>query len=150
MIKKVNVNIIANFMFGLPNDTLDTMQETLNLAKELNCEYVNFYCTSAYPGSQLYSNTIKKEKEENIKILPDNWEGYNQYSKKFLPLPTKYLTSKEILEFRDKAFQEYFSDPRYLKMIEEKFGKNALRYIEDMLKYDIRKFNQINLISQKN
>lgn len=128
------INIIGNFMFGLPDDNFDTMQETLNMAKELNLEYVNFYTAMAYPGSQLYEYALKN----NIP-LPETWNGYSQYGKETLPLPTKYLTSKEVLEFRDNAFKEYFNNPKYLENIEKKFGKTTVYYIKNMLTQNIRK-----------
>src|SRR3989338_2010242 len=52
MTKACGINIIGNFMFGLPDDDLESMQATLDLAKKLNCEYINFYTTMAYPGSE--------------------------------------------------------------------------------------------------
>ena len=94
-------------MFGLPDDNFETMQETLDLAKELNCEYTNFYVTMAYPGSQLFDNALK----QNIK-LPITWRGYSQYSEECLPLPTKYLSAEEVLNFRDNAFIEFHNEPK--------------------------------------
>ncbi len=130
------INIIGNFMFGLPDDNFETMQETLNMAKELNLEYVNFYTVMAYPGSQLYNNAIK-----NKITLPDKWHGYSQYGPDILPMSTKYLSGTDVLNFRDNAFQEYFSDPKYLKMIEEKFGKKVVQHIEEMLENKIKRNN---------
>ena len=109
---------MGNFIFGLPDDDFQTMQESLDMAKELNCEYINFYVTMAYPGSRLYEEALKK----GIK-LPENWLGFSQTNEETLPLPTKYLSGSDVLRFRDKAFREYFTNPRYLKMIEEKFTK---------------------------
>lgn len=128
------INIQGNFMFGLPQDTFKTMQETLDLAIELNCEYINFYCTMAYPGCKLYE-LYKNDKN----ILPDNWGGYSQYSYETKPLPTKYLSSKDILKFRDDAFYKYFSNKEYLNMIEQKFGHNTRIHIENMLKVNIKR-----------
>lgn len=46
-----------------------------------------------------------------------------------------------MLRFRDNAFKEYFSNPKYLKMVSEKFGAGVVAHIEEMLKYEIhRKF----------
>jgi len=58
-----------------------------------------------------------------------------------LPLPTKYISGREVLRFRDKAFKEYFSRPEYLSMIQEKFGKKAVLHIKEMLKYPIKRKN---------
>ena len=134
MTKASGVNIIGNFIFGLPEDNFETMQETLNTAKELNCEYVNFYVAMAYPGSQLYKDAIQKGIE-----LPGTWDGYSQYSEKTLPLPTKYLSAAEVLRFRDKAFEEYFRNPKYLRMIKEKFGSKVVEHIKEMLKHKIQR-----------
>jgi len=136
MTKAAGIYIHGNFVFGLPDDDLETMQETLNMAKEFNFEYVNFYTTMAYPGSQLYEDAVKQD----IK-LPETWQGYSQYSEDTLPLPTKHLSSAEVLRFRDNAFKEYYKNPKYIKMIREKFGPKVVGHIEEMLKYKIhRKF----------
>jgi len=132
--RKKGVYIIGNFIFGLPDDNKDTMRETLELAKKYNFEYVNFYTAMAYPGSELYNESLKK----GIK-LSDNWLEYSQYGYETVPLPTKYLTSKEVLEFRDKAFKEYFSNPKYIDMIREKFGEKVVEHINTMLTYNIRR-----------
>ncbi|HPK53874.1 MAG TPA: radical SAM protein, partial [Smithellaceae bacterium] len=50
----------ANYIFGLPDDDDQSMRDTFNLAKELNCEYANFYVAMAYPGSMLYQEAISK------------------------------------------------------------------------------------------
>lgn len=125
MTKAAGIYIIGNFIFGLPDDDLETMQETLNMAKEFNFEYVNFYTAMAYPGSQLYKDALQKD----IK-LPEKWSGYSQYSEDTLPLPTKHLLSAEVLRFRDNAFKEYYKNPKYIKMIKEKFGPKVIEHIE--------------------
>ena len=134
MTKDAGIYVGGNYIFGLPDDNLETMQETFNLAKELNCELANFYTTMAYPGSKLHEEALK----QRIR-LPDTWLGYAQLSEESLPLPTKYLSSSEVLRFRDKAFQEYYSSPRYLEMIKEKFGQEAVGHIKEMLKYKIKR-----------
>lgn len=128
------IHIIGNFMFGLPDDDQQSMQETLNLAKKLRCEYVNFYTTMAYPGSKLYQEAIKQKKQ-----LPKSWSGYSQFSYETLPLPTKYLSSAEVLSFRDRAFVDYYSDPEYSAMIKEVFGEDTVEHIKDMLKYKLKR-----------
>jgi len=139
VIKDHGINIGANYIFGLPNDSLKSMQKTLDLAIDLNCEWANFYCAMAYPGSKLHREAVEQgmnlpENNESIK-----WEGYSQHSYKTLPLSTKNLSSQEVLEFRDKAFNEYFSNPIYLNMIKEKFGIKARTHIEEMTKLKLKR-----------
>lgn len=134
MARAADINIQANFIFGLPDDSLETMQETLAMAEAFNFEYVNMYCCTAYPGSQLYGDATR----QGIK-LPQNWADYGQYSEGFTPLPTKYLPVDEVVKFRDNAFREYFSRPEYLRKIEGKFGPKAREHIEGMLRYKIQR-----------
>lgn len=135
MIHAAGIHVVANFMFGLPEDNLESMQDTLNFARELNCEWPNFYTTMAYPGSQLYRECLA-----NKVPLPETWLGYSQYSYECLPLTTKYLSGGEVLAFRDNAFQAYFeNNDRYYAMMEEKFGHETVQEIKDMLKKNLRR-----------
>jgi len=119
--QEIGINVIGNYILGLPEDDLNSMQDTLNLAIELNCEFMNLYCATAYPGSPLYEQAVREDWR-----LPDTWAGYSPYSYEHLPLPTKYLTSVEVLRFRDEAYVKYYSNDRYQRMIREKFGEEVL------------------------
>lgn len=134
MCRRADINIIANFMVGLPDDDMETMRETMDKAKELNFEYLNLYCCAAYPGSQLYERAVREGTR-----LPKRWADYSQFSPKFIPLPTKYVSAQEVLRFRDSAFEEYFGRPEYLNMVEGKFGVRAREHIEGMLRVKIRR-----------
>jgi radical SAM superfamily enzyme YgiQ (UPF0313 family) len=125
-IQAAGIRVIGNFIFGLQDDTLESMTETLEMAKELNCEFANFYCAMAYPGSQLYNIALA----ENIK-LPNEWTGYSQHSYNIQPLQSKHLTAKEIVAFRDNAFHEYNESDVYLSMLEEKFGTAVRKHMMD-------------------
>ena len=95
-----------------------------------NFEFVNFYCAMAYPGSRLHETAVAEGWP-----LPEGWEGYSQFGADALPLPTKHLSAGQVLRFRDRAFVEYFADPRYLRMVAEKFGPVAQEHVQEMLKY---------------
>lgn len=123
-IREAGIRVIGNFIFGLPDDTLDTMRQTLDLALELNCEFANFYCAMAYPGSRLYDLALAKGWQ-----LPESWHGYSQHAYDTLPLPTEHLGAAEVLRFRDEAFHTYFGNPAYLTMIESLFGTAVREHI---------------------
>jgi len=125
-IQEADINIIGNFIFGLPYDTWESMQQTLNMAKALELDFANFYSAMAYPGSKLFDMA-------NPKDLPENWSGYSQHSFDTKPLPTETLSSSDVLWFRDNAFVEYYSDDAYLKRITGKFGIEAAKHIQSMV-----------------
>jgi len=133
-IQDAGIRVIANYIFGLPDDTKESIQETLKMAKELNCEFANFYCAMAYPGSQLYSLALKEGWR-----LPDTWTGYSQHSYNIQPLPSKTLSAKEIVAFRDNTFHEYNENPLYLVMLEEKFGKEVKAHMIEITKTRLKR-----------
>jgi anaerobic magnesium-protoporphyrin IX monomethyl ester cyclase len=132
-IHQSNINVIANYIFGLPKDTLETMQQTLNLALELNTEMVNMLPCQALPGSQLYLDALKRN------VLPKTLQGYAFLSYESEPLPNEFLTSKDILKFRDSAWSAYMTNPNYLELVEKKFGKIALENVKLMSKIRLKR-----------
>lgn len=126
-VRSEGIDVAANFIFGLPEDDHATMQETLDMALDLNCEMANFYCTMAYPGSALYQQALSSGW-----ALPQVWSGYSQHSRDTLPLPTKHISGPEVLKFRDEAFQTYFDSPTYLGMINDRYGPETVAEIKEM------------------
>ena len=134
LIRKHDINVVANYIFGLGNDNWKTMQETLNLALELNTENVNMYCSTPLPGSPLYLKGIRKGW-----LMPSNYNEYGFLAYEHIPSRTKMLTSSEILEFRDYAFHVYFESPRFLSMIHKKFGYDAVKNIKRMTSIKLKR-----------
>jgi radical SAM superfamily enzyme YgiQ (UPF0313 family) len=133
-ISNAGISTIANYIFGLPDDDYDTMNRTLDAALELNTEMANMYCATALPGSPLYYDAVK----QNID-LPKSFDAWSFHSYDSLPLPTKHLSAAEVLRFRDRAWQMYFSRSEYLSMVESKFGKGAREHVEDMSKIKLKR-----------
>jgi radical SAM superfamily enzyme YgiQ (UPF0313 family) len=134
MIQANGIYVLGNYMFGLPEDNLKTMQDTLSLAIDLNCEFANFYSTMAYPGSRLYDWASEKDG-----YLPAAWAGFSQLGYETRPLPTKYVSAAEVLKFRDEAFYRYHSNPDYLDRVTERFGSKVRRHIDKMLEVGLRR-----------
>ena len=126
-VQAAGINVIGNYIFGLPDDTQESMRSTLDLALEANCEFANFYSAMAYPGSKLYTQALDKGWK-----LPDKWIGYSQHSYETTPLPTDTLTGADVLRFRDAAFKEYFTSDSYRALVDRKFGRAALVNVEAM------------------
>jgi radical SAM superfamily enzyme YgiQ (UPF0313 family) len=136
-IRSHGIHVAANYIFGLPDDTLDSMRVTLDLALELNTEWANFYCAMAYPGSPLYE--LAKQKRWP---LPDDaggpgWIGYSQHAYDTLPLPTDSLTALEVLDFRDRTFHDYFLNAKYLAMLDRTFGSRVVQHVLDMCDHKV-------------
>jgi radical SAM superfamily enzyme YgiQ (UPF0313 family) len=128
------LNTIANYIFGLPDDTRETMQETLELAIDLNTEMANLYPCQALPGSPLYFTALR-----NGWPLPASYEGFAFLSYESQPLPTRHVSASDVLAFRDAAWQRYFTDERYLALVERKFGATERQNVEAMARIKLRR-----------
>lgn len=123
-VHQAEIYIGGNYVFGLPDDTKETMERTLELAKELNTEYANFFMTMAYPGTRLREVALEKGYP-----LPEKWGQYGFFAPDALPMRNESLSPEEILKFRDNAFKEYFNSERYQNMIAKKFGPGVLDFV---------------------
>jgi radical SAM superfamily enzyme YgiQ (UPF0313 family) len=128
------INVGANYIFGFPDDTHETMQQTLDLSIELCTEFANFYPCQALPGSPLYYTA-----KANGWKLPSTNEGFAFLSYDSEPLPTRHLSAAEVLRFRDQAWQKYFAAPSYLALVERKFGLAQRQNVEAMSKIKLRR-----------
>lgn len=133
-IRDSGIYVISNYIFGFPDDNTETMQQTLDLALELNTEMANMYPCQALPGSPMHRHA-----KENGWALPDSYEGYAFLSYEAQPVPTRHLSAAEVLRFRDHAWHTYFSNPSYLQLVDRTFGPVARQNVEDMAKIKLRR-----------
>jgi anaerobic magnesium-protoporphyrin IX monomethyl ester cyclase len=133
-VRDAGIGVGANYIFGLPMDTEESIQGTMQFAMDNMTDMVNFYCAMAYPGSPLYLQA----KREGWK-LPETYAGYSQHSYYTHPLSNGTLSSERLLEFRDNAYMQYHSHPAYLKMLEDKYGIEAADNVRDTLKIKLKR-----------
>ena len=126
--RDADISIVGNFIFGLPEDDLASMQESFDMAKKFQFEWANFYCAMAYPGTRLYDELVAKGVS-----MPTKWSAYGHYSRDSRPLSTKYVDWKEVVRFRDAAFKEYYESPAYQAMITKRFGPESAAYVRRIL-----------------
>jgi len=69
--KEIGIEALASFIIGWPNETMDDIKNTLNFAKRLDTDYVEFNLATPYPGTELY-RLVKKERL----LLTENWSEY--------------------------------------------------------------------------
>ena len=133
-VHEADINVMANYIYGLPGDTKETIKKTFDLSLELCTAGWNTYGAMALPGSQLYKDAIEK----GLK-LPTSYEGYSFHSFDTVPLPTETLSACEVITLRDEAFTKYHTHEPFLKLIESKFGKSAANNIVEMTKIKLKR-----------
>lgn len=133
-IREAGINVGGNYIFGLPYDTHETMQDTLDFALDNPTEMANFYSAMAYPGSPLYKEAVKNKID-----LPETYSGYSQHSYETHNLANDHLKASEILEFRDYSWDTYHSHPGYLSLMRYKFGQKAVDELNSTKKVKLKR-----------
>ena len=130
------IEVGANYIFGLKGETWESMRETRDLAWDLNTAFANFYCNQALPGSPQYVRAEAAGYPLPARIGGPGWIGHSQYSKESEPyFEGTGLTPADILRFRDEVHFAYYGRPGYVKRLENdpKFGAVALSTISKWL-----------------
>ena len=107
--RKAGLLIHACYMMGNRGETLETMYETLNLAKRLNTDTAQFFPLMIYPGTEAY-DWAKKEGLITVNNF-DEWltpEGLHN-----TVVGTHDLKPQEIVDFCNYARSEYYLRPAY-------------------------------------
>jgi anaerobic magnesium-protoporphyrin IX monomethyl ester cyclase len=108
--RKNGLRVRAFFMLGLPGETEETMQQTIDFAKSLDLDVAVFHITTPLPGTELFK--IAKERGELSQDVA--WDKYLMFSAEELPYVTKTLTKELVQEYSRKAYREFYLRPRYI------------------------------------
>ena len=129
MTRKTGINMIGHAILGLYEDDEASIRKNVDFLRKHEFEWNNIYPAFAYPGTPIYEDYVGKK----IIPEPENWEEYGLYSDECKPLPTKHLTSAEVLKLRDKLFFDYYSDEGIQNNLRIKFGQKTIDHINQML-----------------
>lgn len=111
---KRRIRVIANFMIGLPDDTRESIAQTVAWAKELNPFAVQFTVATPYPGTSLAPLA------DPNKALPGTLTGWNPV------LAHPHLSTEELATLREDAYLSYHLRPRYFWHAASTFVRLAL------------------------
>ena len=93
---KRRVKTHAAFTFGLSGETRETMGSTLNLAKSLDVDSVQFSITTPFPGTRYYD-----ELEEKGLLNFNSWEEFDGSSSSVVSLEN--VSTKEVEDMYNNA-----------------------------------------------
>lgn len=110
--RKADLLVHGCFIIGNPGETRETMEKSLKLAKELNCDSMQFYPLLVYPGTEAY--TWAKENGYLISENYTDWADENGMYRSVLNIPE--LPRETIEAFCRRAIREYYLRPRYILM----------------------------------
>ena len=102
IVKKFGIKLMCDFMLGLPGDTKETINQTIEFAKELNPNFAFFSITTPFPGTALYKEYRSLGRLEDGYI----WQNMSLHERTDFSTPT--LTSEELQSLYVKAHREFY------------------------------------------
>ena len=98
--REMNFPIHAWFMIGIPGETKQDIENTINYALNLNVASIGFSIATPWPGTGFYSICKK-----NNWIIAKSWDDFNE--KRYSLISTDQFTPKDISEYRRKIFDSF-------------------------------------------
>ncbi len=106
--KEVGLETIGFFIIGLPGDTRESMQKTIDFAIELDPLIANFSMMTPYPGTIVYE-IVKRQG----RLLVQNWEDYVFFDNR-ARFEMGDLTAELMEEMFRKAYRQFYWRPKYI------------------------------------
>ncbi len=104
IIKDSGILVSSYFILGHPNETLETIKKTINLAAELNTHTIAIGLMVPYPGTRIYE--MAQQGEGGYRLLTEDWSQYDKYGGKVLEV--EGATFKELSKWQRRAFVYFY------------------------------------------
>jgi radical SAM superfamily enzyme YgiQ (UPF0313 family) len=104
--RKVGIRTIASCVIGMPEDTRESINSTIEFVKKLNPNYALYSLATPYPGTRFYNESFKKDL-----ITIKDWSKYTLINP---VLKTMDCSSDELRRLQKKAFIGFYLRPSYL------------------------------------
>jgi len=107
----LGLTIHGTFILGLPGETLDTIEETINYAKELNPHTIQVSLAAPYPGTFLYKQATENGWFDAADHLLD--DGGNQIAQLSYP----HLPAAVIFDKVEEFYKRFYFRPSKIASI---------------------------------
>ena len=135
--KKAKLEVAGYFMIGLPGETEETMQNTINFAKSLDLDLAKISITIPLPATEIFNDLDKKGL-----IKTHDWEKFKFYSTPSTIYDHQNLSWPTIEKYYSRFYREIYLNPKFiLKRIKKSI-------INKTLIDDLKMFIQMGWISK--
>src|SRR5436189_4775875 len=109
---ELGILIHGTFILGLPGETRETIQETLDFAKEINPHTIQVSLAAPYPGTFLY-----RQAKENGWLYNEEIDLLTQEGTQIAPLNYPHLSHGEIFDSVEDFYKKFYFRPSKIASI---------------------------------
>jgi radical SAM superfamily enzyme YgiQ (UPF0313 family) len=110
--RNAGIGTVGYFMIGAPAETPETIAKTIEFAKKIDPDFVQFSIATPYPGTELYRIAKKKG------CLHGSWDTYvydaNSKSIHRSIFAISDLTENQLAEWNRKAYSQFYLRWKYV------------------------------------
>jgi len=99
----IGVTIHGTFILGLPGETKETIEETIQFANRINPHTIQVSLAAPYPGTFLYNQAV-----ENGWLDKDNAELVDEHGIQIAPLHYPHLSHQEIFNSLEVFYKRFY------------------------------------------
>lgn len=105
--RKYNIRTVATFILGLPDETEETANETIEFLKEIDCDFASFNVAVPRMNTPLRQEAIREG------LITSDLEIMDQGGSS-IAMPTRNLTTEQVQGLKMKAIRGFYLRPSYL------------------------------------
>ena len=128
--KKVRLMIHGDFIVGLPGETKETANKTVEFIKELKPNILQVAVATPIPGTEFYNWC----KENGFLLTDDLEESLDNWGAQKCIISYPEFTKEDIENYVDKALKEYYLSPSFIPIaMKNVLRKNGLHELKVMV-----------------
>ncbi|MBL7206319.1 MAG: radical SAM protein [Candidatus Aenigmarchaeota archaeon] len=126
------IESIAHVIFGLPGETKETVEKTIDFIKKINPTYAQFYCATPFHGTEFYEIAKK-----NNWLTTEDWDEFEINNP---IIKTDKMSIEDLHTAKIKAYKAFYLRPGYafstikrIKSIKDliRAGKQGMSFIRE-------------------
>tara|TARA_B100000686_G_scaffold354960_1_gene468519 strand:+ start:6809 stop:8278 length:1470 start_codon:yes stop_codon:yes gene_type:complete len=109
--RKAGIEALAYFIIGQQTETLSDIQDSIDLAKDIQPDYCHFTIFCPYPATEIYETGLSRGV-----IKQDVWREFSKSPRPGFELPVweEIFTRRELYELIVKCYKSFYTRPSYM------------------------------------
>lgn len=118
--KKIGLRTYMFLIFGLPNETIRSIEDTIKLTLEVNPDYITIGILVPFPGTEVFNMALRGE--GGLHIADQNWDNFGKQMGNAIKM--KQLPGNLLKTYQRIAYRKFYLRPSRIMNI---FGLASLK-----------------------
>ncbi|MEN3052316.1 MAG: radical SAM protein [Candidatus Methanosuratincola petrocarbonis] len=117
--KKIGLMVLGDFVFGLPGETENTIQQTIDFINTLQPDILQISIATPIPGTKFYEWC----KANGYLLFPDPKQSIDDFGYQKCVISYPKLDNHVLQQYVNQALRKYYINPSYVKIVFKNISK---------------------------